>query len=145
MFYGLSIGSCSVVKDLPDDNSALIKNKFVILTDDTKVNKGLIKTEIKGLVKQKQVKKLWLNPRTWKTPLTTYDERESKESAEAIQQYLSNRKGFYHAEVEYKEELEGRKMKTTYIVDLQDRYYICLLYTSPSPRDATLSRMPSSA
>ena len=26
---------------------------------------------------------------------------------------------------------------------LQDK--ICLLYTSPSPRDATLSRMPSSA
>ena len=24
-------------------------------------------------------------------------------------------------------------------------YYACLLYTSPSPRDATLSRMPSSA
>ena len=26
-----------------------------------------------------------------------------------------------------------------------DKYMICLLYTSPSPRDATLSRMPSSA
>ena len=26
-----------------------------------------------------------------------------------------------------------------------DNYYSCLLYTSPSPRDATLSRMPSSA
>ena len=26
-----------------------------------------------------------------------------------------------------------------------DRYNLCLLYTSPSPRDATLSRMPSSA
>ena len=25
------------------------------------------------------------------------------------------------------------------------RKYVCLLYTSPSPRDATLSRMPSSA
>ena len=25
------------------------------------------------------------------------------------------------------------------------RFYFCLLYTSPSPRDATLSRMPSSA
>ena len=24
-------------------------------------------------------------------------------------------------------------------------YLVCLLYTSPSPRDATLSRMPSSA
>ena len=29
--------------------------------------------------------------------------------------------------------------------DLLDRAGICLLYTSPSPRDATLSRMPSSA
>ena len=26
-----------------------------------------------------------------------------------------------------------------------DMHYDCLLYTSPSPRDATLSRMPSSA
>ena len=26
-----------------------------------------------------------------------------------------------------------------------DRLWSCLLYTSPSPRDATLSRMPSSA
>ena len=34
------------------------------------------------------------------------------------------------------------------IRDLQDkikRFLPCLLYTSPSPRDATLSRMPSSA
>ena len=29
--------------------------------------------------------------------------------------------------------------------EMADRIYICLLYTSPSPRDATLSRMPSSA
>ena len=27
----------------------------------------------------------------------------------------------------------------------ENAVYICLLYTSPSPRDATLSRMPSSA
>ena len=27
----------------------------------------------------------------------------------------------------------------------RDQYTFCLLYTSPSPRDATLSRMPSSA
>ena len=27
----------------------------------------------------------------------------------------------------------------------QDRVHICLLYTSPSPRDRTRSRMPSSA
>ena len=31
------------------------------------------------------------------------------------------------------------------IVHKQDFFINCLLYTSPSPRDATLSRMPSSA
>ena len=30
-------------------------------------------------------------------------------------------------------------------INPKDRYKDCLLYTSPSPRDATLSRMPSSA
>ena len=30
-------------------------------------------------------------------------------------------------------------------VDHAGEYGACLLYTSPSPRDATLSRMPSSA
>ena len=29
--------------------------------------------------------------------------------------------------------------------DVADKTYICLLYTSPSPRDRSLSRMPSSA
>ena len=29
--------------------------------------------------------------------------------------------------------------------ELQNEDKVCLLYTSPSPRDATLSRMPSSA
>ena len=29
--------------------------------------------------------------------------------------------------------------------EYQNEYLPCLLYTSPSPRDATLSRMPSSA
>ena len=31
------------------------------------------------------------------------------------------------------------------VVDAYARYKICLLYTSPSPRDGLLSRMPSSA
>ena len=32
-----------------------------------------------------------------------------------------------------------------HVLRLLARMYSCLLYTSPSPRDATLSRMPSSA
>ena len=27
----------------------------------------------------------------------------------------------------------------------EEKYYVCLLYTSPSPRDLAVSRMPSSA
>ena len=34
---------------------------------------------------------------------------------------------------------------TAFVIDNPLQLYICLLYTSPSPRDATLSRMPSSA
>ena len=37
--------------------------------------------------------------------------------------------------------LRGRKVAIGGVICLDD----CLLYTSPSPRDATLSRMPSSA
>ena len=33
----------------------------------------------------------------------------------------------------------------TKLADTTASVYVCLLYTSPSPRDATLSRMPSSA
>ena len=39
--------------------------------------------------------------------------------------------------------LEQKKKTNGY--DAQNEEYCCLLYTSPSPRDATLSRMPSSA
>ena len=40
-------------------------------------------------------------------------------------------------------EERGQEISTD--MDEEDRFSGCLLYTSPSPRDATLSRMPSSA
>ena len=57
------------------------------------------------------------------------------------------------------EELERNKLMGSWVADYWDYFYDngtqmkeiwtlfpdCLLYTSPSPRDATLSRMPSSA
>ena len=41
-------------------------------------------------------------------------------------------------------DVDGKKLKTKNIV-IATGSEVCLLYTSPSPRDATLSRMPSSA
>ena len=45
----------------------------------------------------------------------------------------------YNLEVKYEGEEDNMKIKGL------GRFNTCLLYTSPSPRDATLSRMPSSA
>ena len=40
---------------------------------------------------------------------------------------------------------EGRGVPDERLAVVAEQYALCLLYTSPSPRDATLSRMPSSA
>ena len=49
---------------------------------------------------------------------------------------------FEELKAETDREIEGLKKK----LDLEaEERHNCLLYTSPSPRDATLSRMPSSA
>ena len=38
-----------------------------------------------------------------------------------------------------------KKQVAEYLKCAEDPIYFCLLYTSPSPRDGLLSRMPSSA
>ena len=40
---------------------------------------------------------------------------------------------------------EKKKQKAKILKKKSNKDSFCLLYTSPSPRDATLSRMPSSA
>ena len=44
---------------------------------------------------------------------------------------------------QFGEPLAAKQLIQKKLADMQSE--ICLLYTSPSPRDATLSRMPSSA
>ena len=44
-----------------------------------------------------------------------------------------------------KDDFESDLKRIRYIKRLLKRYKNCLLYTSPSPRDLKLSRMPSSA
>ena len=43
-----------------------------------------------------------------------------------------------------REQMENQKV-SYYLVPSEDPHQSCLLYTSPSPRDGLLSRMPSSA
>ena len=52
-------------------------------------------------------------------------------------------------EVEFNEPILSEEVRALYKKQhpkgLEGRIYYCLLYTSPSPRDRTRSRMPSSA
>jgi len=54
---------------------------------------------------------------------------------------IYNLKGKTLKKIELSEDIFGKKINN----NLVHQVYTCLLYTSPSPRDATLSRMPSSA
>ena len=59
-------------------------------------------------------------------------------------QAASNPTKWAHIIVKH-EKLDEYKYHTSSRYSYMDKPYSCLLYTSPSPRDATLSRMPSSA
>ena len=53
-------------------------------------------------------------------------------------------KALQHLESELSK-IRAGKASPAMLKDLKVEYYGCLLYTSPSPRDRTRSRMPSSA
>ena len=56
-----------------------------------------------------------------------------------MQDYFANSGAVYEIGLDAKKKIEEATES------IRDSLGICLLYTSPSPRDATLSRMPSSA
>ena len=59
---------------------------------------------------------------------------------------LANQTGVSHMSAQRYLHAEGLKpYKIQHVQELHDDDYACLLYTSPSPRDGLLSRMPSSA
>ena len=66
-------------------------------------------------------------------------------------EYLKNKElylksdGTYEYLAEKEFSLTDQPTRNNLLSELRELYCTCLLYTSPSPRDATLSRMPSSA
>ena len=66
----------------------------------------------------------------------------SDEIRQLAHQEWSNLQGEEYENSPYRWYLSYASMKTQYAKDMG---YACLLYTSPSPRDLSTSRMPSSA
>ncbi len=127
--------SCSGLKNLPKEELALTKSTLRLITTDTRVNKGAIRSDLAGLVKQQPVKKNPLNPRTYGKPLTVYNPNLTRQTAETMQQYLRNNRGFYHCTVGFREVIKGRKIELTYDIDLGPRAYISTLtYESEDER-----------
>ena len=58
--------------------------------------------------------------------------------------YVSDRDSLWQVD-SWSDDMGGTKVLLNVNTDPTTDYFVCLLYTSPSPRDATLSRMPSSA
>ena len=72
----------------------------------------------------------------------TPDQIKSAYRKLAVKHHPDKNKGDKAAEEKFKEASEAYHVLSN---SERKQSYDCLLYTSPSPRDATLSRMPSSA
>ena len=87
--------------------------------------------------------------------ISSSGELSRRKSIDAIQEAMVTVNGKLildpFIEVEAKDDIRLDDKKINYNTDLttillnKPKGYICLLYTSPSPRDTALSRMPSSA
>ena len=71
---------------------------------------------------------------------------QQETSLETMQSILERQKRAYLAEGEVSFATRfDRLERAIQVVRANEQRFICLLYTSPSPRDGLLSRMPSSA
>jgi len=68
--------------------------------------------------------------------------RESETHEKILSHLKSNSRGLSTQEIEQQTTISRKAVEKHLQILLFEN---CLLYTSPSPRDATLSRMPSSA
>ena len=75
---------------------------------------------------------------TGKNEKITITNDKGRLSQEEIERMVQEAEEFQEEDKKVREKIESRNQLENYV-------YSCLLYTSPSPRDATLSRMPSSA
>ena len=128
ILFMLSIlASCSGTRKLADDEYALNRNSFKIITEDKRVPVNRIREDLKNAVKQEPIRKNILNPRTYGKPLTVFDRVRTLESVEAFVKILRNKEGFFEAQVDYQEvphKKSEKKVEVIYTIDLGPRMYV---------------------
>ena len=138
--------SCNTSKFLNENETFLNKNEVKIKSKSKIDNKIILKSNLKKLVQQQPNGSFVTIPReyiyyknsqpgdsSWHNRFfmkymaevpAIYDSLSTKRSAEAIRNYLINKKGYYNATVEYNEKTKFPRTEVEYIVDPKDRYKI---------------------
>lgn len=143
ILFGLS---CNTSKYLKENETFLEKNKITLESQSKIDNKYDLKTNLYNLIEQEPNGSVVLIPReyiyyknsepgdsSWynrfflkymaETP-AIYDSMRTQRSAEAMKNYLINKKGYYNATVEVDEKTNFPKTEVEYIVDPKQRYKI---------------------
>ena len=146
-----------VIDQLTDSLGDLEKQAIQALVDDSnklsQIQKNLTEREEQVDELQQKLDEINVERSKLQTENKTLETRlqNEKNDKEVLQESLNN----FEVDRMFQENqlLRDFSDRTLGILDNQTRFFtqttkrqvVCLLYTSPSPRDATLSRMPSSA
>ncbi len=143
--FGFLISSCSTGKYLGEDESLLKKNKLKLETQLNQEAEDALRFELSTFYRQKPNSTfMFLFPREWYYFVNEGDsswynnwarnslgekpsiflESESYKTAESMQNYLRNKKGFYNAEVDYSVSTQNKKTTVKYEVDTKEQYTI---------------------
>jgi len=127
--------TCSPYKYLAENESLLAENNIKFVDGNNVNNKADFKLELKTYITQKpNTNYLWFFPREtfyYKNKFksaaevpTIYDEQLTIESAETLEKYLRNVKGYYDAEVSYEADSYNKATSVNYNITTGKRYTI---------------------
>ncbi len=141
----LALGSCSVSKYLTEDQHLVKKNKVVIEDSENSRDDADLIYNLESLVLQKPNTNHFFTPREYiyfknkeefeKTgkkkgrikeaqPPVLHSDKEMQKTAERMEKYLRNSKGFYFAKVVPKAYLSKKQAEITYSVYTDTRYRV---------------------
>ncbi len=146
LLFGL-FSSCSTSKYVGPGEYLLKENKIDIIDKQNVESAGNLKQELSTFFRQEPNSKLfWVVPREWfyfknsgpgdsswinkwgrntmgETPVF-YNESVTEETAQSMEQFLRNNKGYYSASVDYNNKPSKHKTKVTYNVNTGRQYKI---------------------
>ena len=119
--------SCATTQQTLSPDKYLLKKNAIIFSSEERIdNKEDLRYGILSLIKQDEnISRLW-PPKNWfsKDTMIVYDPELGQESAESIEKFLRNKKGYYKAKVKHNVDIDNKQLTSNYYVDLNKRYRV---------------------